>query len=627
MSQTLSDTQTQSDTPWAAIRTLAGEGRYEEAWRIARAELSAGRDSAAWSSARNLLRTGARAGWTPPASREIRLGLLCTYEAAELADHLRLACLARGIDAELYAAPYGQVEQELLAQDTGLARFGPTHVLIAPTTADLGFPELVDDAEGILATAQQRWATLWDRVRADHGARVVAHGFVVPDETSVGHLSMRLPGSRISLVRELNRRLAQTAGADVLLVDCERLAAGLGKRNWIDPRLWYAARQPFGHEALALLARETAAVLAGDLGLSARCLVVDLDNTLWGGVVGEEGPEGITVGTGPAGEAFAAFQEYLVALRQRGIVLAVASKNDLALAKLPFERNSGMRLKLEDFAAFVADWRRKPEQIAEIAAKLGLGLESIVFVDDNPAECAEVAAALPDVAVVNLASAPSEFVRTLASSVRFEIPALSREDVQRQRSYAARELASGLRASAPSLEDFWRSLEMRARVRSLDSESIDRAAQLTQKTNQFNLTLRRRSREEIERLARDDSAICLSLELEDRFAGHGLIGLAFAVASPADPSTAVIDTLLLSCRVIGRTAEAHLLSHLARMARSRGFSRLRGFYVPGPRNALVADLYSKLGFVVVAAEPDGNCWVRDLEGAAPIQSLYITDET
>ena len=369
-----------------AIRELVSEGRFDEAWRRVAAELLTGGASAGWSVARNVLRAGSATGWAPPTVRAIRLAVLCTYEAAELREQLRLACLALRIDAELYEAPYGQLEQELLGGDGALAAFQPTHVLIAPTTTDLGFPELADGADELLAATEARWRSLWELIRRDLGARVLQHAFVVPDESPLGHLSMRLPASRVSLVRELNRRLAAAAGSDVLLIDTDRLAARLGTQRWFDPRLWYAARQPLSHEALPVLARETAAVLAGDLGLAARCLVLDLDNTLWGGIVGEDGAEGIAIGEGPDGEAFAAFQEYLGALARRGVILAVASKNDLEAAREPFDSNLEMRLKFGDFAAFVADWRPKSEQLTEIAETLGLGLDSIVFADDNPAE-------------------------------------------------------------------------------------------------------------------------------------------------------------------------------------------------------------------------------------------------
>jgi FkbH-like protein len=383
-------------------------------------------------------------------------------------------------------------------------------------------------------------------------------------------------------------------------------------------------RQPFSHAALPLLAPETAAVLAADLGLAARVLVLDLDNTLWGGVVGDDGPDGIVIGEGPDGEAYADFQSFVAALRERGMLLAVASKNDMQAARQPFEQRREMRLRLEDFAAFVADWRRKPEQIAEIAGTLGLGLDAILFADDNPAECAEVEQALPEVSTVCLDCPAAEQVGRLAGSVRLELASLSREDEQRQRSYAARAGAAELQAKAETLEDFWQSLQMRARVRALDAGSIDRAAQLVQKTNQFNLTLRRHSREVIERLAADGGSLCRTLELEDRFADHGMIGLAIALESEDDPQTAVIDTFVMSCRVIGRTAETHMLAHLSAAALERGFARMRGVYVPGPRNGLVADLYPQLGFRACARSE--GCWEYDLGANGAIDSPYISDE-
>jgi FkbH-like protein len=289
-----------------------------------------------------------------------------------------------------------------------------------------------------------------------------------------------------------------------------------------------------------------------------------------------------------------------------------------------------MRLKLEDFAVFVADWRRKPEQVAEIADTLGLGLDTLVFADDNPAECAEVASALPEVSTVCLDVPASERVRLLAGCVRFEVSGLSDEDRTRQRSYAARAGAAELEAGTASIEDFWLSLRMRARARPLGRGSLERVAQLVQKTNQFNLTLRRHTRGDVERMMDDPRAICRTLELEDRFASHGLIGLAIALPDLDNPETALIDTLLLSCRVIGRTAESHLLASVSETAIERGFSCLRGLYTPGPRNALVADLYPRLGFQ--RRQRDGEVdreqesWEYDLLASGPLRSEFIAED-
>lgn len=601
-----------------AVRLLVQDGRPDDAWELLRPRLRSDDDPATWGIARRLRQ--AAPGWTPEARRTVRLGLLCSYESAELAEHLQIACAAFDIALELYAAPFGQLEQEALASGSGLERFAPSHVLISAAGADLDFPELSTSPEGLLDAELTRWRSLWDAIGTRVAARVVQHGFVVPEESPLGHVALRLPGSRLSLVRELNARLGAAAGSSVLLVDVERVAASLGKQRWFDPRLWHAARQPFSYEALPSLAKATAAVLAGDVGLAPRCLVVDLDNTLWGGVIGEEGPEGIVVGDGPDGDAFAAFQDYLLALRGRGVLLAVASKNDLALARVPFETNPSMRLRLEHFEVFVADWRPKSEQVTEIAETLGLGLESLVLLDDNPAECAQVAAALPTVVTLPLNVPPSELVRTVARNVHIEASSLSGDDRTRTASYAARRQAESLRRETASLPDFWRSLEMRAQVRPVDASSLERTAQLTQKTNQFNLTLVRRTPEQVERLAAEPGTICRTLALQDRFSRHGIVGVAFVVPDPDEPTTAILDTLLLSCRVIGRTAEHHLLAHVADTAGGLGYERLRGVYVPGPRNALVAELYPGLGFSAAGED----CWELALDGT--FRSDYIVEE-
>jgi FkbH-like protein len=247
----------------------------------------------------------------------------------------------------------------------------------------------------------------------------------------------------------------------------------------------------------------------------------------------------------------------------------------------------------------------------------------VVLADDNPAECAEVAAALPAVDTILLDVPASELVRTVAGSLRFELSALTAEDVARRASYTGRAAAEEMRGAAGSLEQFWRSLEMHARVRDIDERSLERAAQLTQKTNQFNLTLLRRTVEEVSLLAAEPNAICKTLELDDRFAEHGIVGLVLARPAADEPATIELDTLLLSCRVIGRTAERHLLSHVSRIAHGRGCTRLRGSYVAGPRNKLVADLYSRLGFKPVPGHD--HIWDYDLATQGLLVSDFIED--
>ncbi|WP_280270877.1 HAD-IIIC family phosphatase [Nocardia wallacei] len=351
-----------------------------------------------------------------------------------------------------------------------------------------------------------------------------------------------------------------------------------------------------------------------------RCLVVDLDNTLWGGVLGEAGFDGVSVGAGRDGEDFARFQDYLLGLRRRGIILAVASKNDADLVADAFERVPGMRLRRNDFAAVVADWRPKSEQLRDIAAQLRLHPRSLAFVDDNPAECAEVSRALPEVDVIALPSQPALYIRALADRPTLTPPMPTAADDTRAQSYAGLHRAEQARQSADTLESFLDSLNMSATVRRATPDDLPRVAQLTQKTNQFNLTTRRRSLAELTELADDAEWWCGTLELRDRFADHGLVGV--VVASLSGP-VADIDTLLLSCRVIGRTAERLLLAAAADAARAAGCHTLRGRYVPTDRNALVRDMYRDVGFTPCPADGETGIYDYDLTAGPSLGTPHI----
>jgi FkbH-like protein len=406
-------------------------------------------------------------------------------------------------------------------------------------------------------------------------------------------------------------------------VDCERLAAEHGLRDWRDDRYWIAVRQAVSLAALPALARATAAALAADQGLSRRCVVVDLDNTLWDGVVGEDGIDGVGLAASPRGEAFAAFQEYLLMLHRRGVALAVATKNDPGLARRALAGVPGMRLRPEHLAAVVADWRPKSEQLREVASRLSLGLDSLAFADDNPAERLEVRRALPQVDVIDLPANPSGYVAALAGRPTLEPGRLTGADRRRNVSYAGLRAAAELRERAASLDDFLADLAMEASVRRIDEALLPRVAQLLQKTSQFNLTTKRRTSREVAALAADPSWVCLALSLRDRLADHGIVGVGFAELRGDE---AVVDTLLLSCRVIGRTAERLLLRELGQAAAERGCTTLVGCYRATDRNALVAGLYTELGFVPDGAASGEQRYALPLSAVGKLATRHIASE-
>jgi FkbH-like protein len=559
----------------------------------------------AWAAAATLLGRVEAAHGPAPARRSVRVALAGSYTTAQLGALLRVAALRRGVRIELHETGYDVFAQEMLDPASALHAFAPDYVVLAPHDGAIGFPALSEDPEAALEAEVTRWRALWDAA----GARVIQHTIAIRPDTAWGHAGLRVPGSRDALLRALNARLAQAAGDDVLLVDAERVASAFGTARWFDDRYWHRSKQAVALDALPELARHTAAVLAGAEGLSAKCVVLDLDGTLWGGVVADEGLAGIALGGGPRGDAHVAFQEYLLALRARGIVLAVASKNDDAVAREPFERHPDMRLRLSDIAAFAANWEPKPANVEALARTLGLGLEAIVFVDDNPAEREAVRRALPQVEVPELPADPAGYVRALSDTLLFEAATVTGDDLRRAESYRARAVAAQERERAGSLDAFLAGLEMEAVIEPFDELNLARVAQLVAKTNQFNLTTRRHPPEAIRTFMEDDECVTLYLRLRDHLADHGLVGVLIA---RRDGDALAVDTWLLSCRVIGRTAEDAMLRRLCELALERGCATVRGTYVPTARNAVVAGLYERLGFAPAGRDGDATVWTYDI---------------
>jgi FkbH-like protein len=556
----------------------------------------------------------------PDARRSVRVALAGSYTTSQFGPLLRLAALRRGVHVELYEAPYDSYTQDIFDSKSGLHAFDPDYVLLAPHHGAVRFPTLADDARRTLDDEVARWATLWQTVRETTRARVVQHNIAVPPDTAWGHVSARVPGSRDDLLRMLNFELARAADEHVVIVDCDRVAAGFGKSRWFDDRYWYLAKQAVALDALPELARHTAAVIAAAEGLSAKCVAVDLDNTLWGGVIGEDGLAGVRLGGSAQGEAHLALQEYLLALRSRGILLAVVSKNNDSDAREMFERHPDMRLQLSDFAAFFANWDDKPSNLRAVASTLNIGLDSIVFVDDNPAEREVVRQVVPEVEVLPLPPDPSGYVRALSDSLLFEAAALTREDLARAEQYRARAAAAELERQVGAIETFYETLEMEAQIAPFDELNLPRIAQLVGKTNQFNVTTRRHGVNELREFMEHERFVTLYLRLRDRFVDHGLVAL---MIGEQNNGTIELDTWLMSCRVIGRTVENAMLRRMCEIAVERGSPRLRGTFIQTAKNAVVRDVFERFGFEFVAEADGQTIWEYDIEKKGIIQSEYI----
>jgi len=348
--------------------------------------------------------------------------------------------------------------------------------------------------------------------------------------------------------------------------------------------------------------------------------VLDLDNTLWGGVIGDDGLDGIRLGTGPEGEAFVAFQAYLQALGRRGIVLAVSSKNDPKNAAEPFEKHPDMRLRLGDIAVFRANWDNKPDNIREIARTLNLGLDAFVFIDDNPAEREMVRQLLPMVEVPELAADPADYIASLATQNLFEATLYSAEDGERARLYRENAERDASSRTAADLSSYLANLAMRAAVGPVDAFTLPRMAQLINKSNQFHLTGTRYAEAELAALAADPAATMLWFRLADRFGDNGLISV--VILKQAGDGLE-IDTWVMSCRVLGRTMEEFIANEIRAVAQARGCARILGSYHPSAKNGLVAGLYARLGFDALENDGAVTRWQASAGADTPLLKTFV----
>jgi FkbH-like protein len=467
-----------------------------------------------------------------------------------------------------------------------------------------------DRIEDEMAFLQQAWAQV---ARLKSKLVQVSYDWMGPG--ALGYAMSSRRGGDIALVRQANASLHAALPAGTFFVDLEHVSAWHGKSRFYDERNYHWLKQPFSQEGLALLARKMATGLRVLATGRKKVLVLDLDNTLWGGVVGELGAHGIAIGGNTEGEAFLSFQKHVKRLKETGVLLAACSKNNDADAREPFEKNEMMLLRLDDFAAFHASWDSKPARIRQIAKELNLGLDSFVFFDDNPVEREHVRAELPDVIVPEVPAEPALYVRTLLETLAFEAVDLTAADAERAGQYAAESSRKRLETEAATPEQYLASLDMRAEVQPIDESNIDRVVDLITKTNQFNLTTRRHSRAGVVEMAEAPRNVCFALKLMDRFGDYGLISVLLAV--PQDDKTLRLDTWLMSCRAMGRTVEHFALNQLATKASSLGYVTLRAEYLPTAKNVPVKKLLPDFGFAADAgSETSWSLSLENFSGAA-----------
>jgi FkbH-like protein len=541
---------------------------------------------------------------------QIRLLVLSTSTASHLSDALIGTAIRFKFLLDVVLAEYEEPEPWIERRSRALSESPPDFVLVASDHRMLKLTSTIGDAAAaarIIEAAIGRLAHIAEVAGAATGRPVILQTLAGDPDVIQFNLDLGLPGSPRFQTNEFNRRLAQHAQQQfLLLLDVNALAGLVGTGQWSAGRYWYAAKYPFATSMIPLYADHVMRILAAQMGRSRRVLVMDLDNTMWGGIVGDDGIEGLALGSGsPLGDVYSALQRMALSLKERGIILCVSSKNDEAIALDAFRNHPEMILKEDDIVAFRVNWDDKAANIKAIADAIDLGLDSFVFLDDNPAERKRVREALPSVAVPELPDDPSDWLAVFQAAGYFEQASFSKEDRLRAGFYKANALRAAQMERIGDHDDYLRSLAMTLSIAPFDSTGRKRIVQLIAKSNQFNLTTRRYSEAEIAAMQSNPAVFAIEARLQDIFGDNGMISV--VICRQTGPSWE-IDTWIMSCRVLGRRVEESLLQYLVEQARFRGITEIIGRYIPTAKNGLVRDHFSRLDFIQTGSQNGETTW-------------------
>jgi FkbH-like protein len=605
-------------------RALAATGAYEEAAQKLRLALAQEFRQPFIARAEKLVRELAVS--VRSNLRQCKIAVLGSSTTNLIVPVLQALCLRDRIGAEIYEGSYGSIEQEIWDTQSGLARFRPDIVMLLMHWRDLHLEAVTQDEQAWVSRFLEERKGGWKRLSDSFGCRIIQSAFDYPACEAYGHLAGVLLGGRTRVIDLLNLRLREEAPTNVSILDTAAVQREAGAKPWEDELHWTRYRQHPAAEALPELAEAYMSHVRAILGLSRKVLVTDLDNTLWKGVIGEDGLGGIGIGPGsPEGEAHLHLQRYMLDLKRRGILLAVCSKNNLEDAQLPFLQHPHMALRLEDFAAFRANWEDKVANLRAMARDLSLGLDSFVLLDDNPLEREWVRSQLPEVAIVELGSSPFHYLHQLDRGHYFEAVSLSGEDLARADQYRVEVQREGLRGSCTSLDDFLQKLQLEASVEAITAKNLTRVTQLVNKTNQFNVTTRRYTEAQVRALAEDPQGWAGAFQMSDRMGSYGLIGA--LCCRPADGGTWEIDTWLMSCRTLGRQMEKFMFDRLIEAAGERRIRRIVGVYRPTAKNGLVKDLYDQMGFRCIGEIGGALRYELDVPPTPSITATHVHNVT
>jgi FkbH-like protein len=548
----------------------------------------------------------------------------------QLVNMLELLLLSNGFRPTFHKGEYGRFYEEAVHESHELAAFKPDLVYLHTSCrAVVHAPPITcteADLPSYVEAELHRYREIWDSLEQNIGCQVIQNNFELPPDAILGNMDAVSAGGRSRFLTALNQAFAAEVSRRprLMLQDVNGISAQVGLRNWFDWDRYFSYKILLQPEANLALARSLNSMIRAIYGKSRKVLVLDLDNTLWGGVIGDDGVDKILIGREtPQAEAYTAFQEYCLSLRDRGILLAVCSKNNEDVAKSGFAHPDSI-LKLEHFSAFRANWEPKHTNILSIAEELSLGVDSFVFADDNPAEREIVRSQIPSIAVPEIGNEVTRYAGIIQAGRYFEPASLSKEDLERAALYAQRSGAMAQQAKFANYGEYLVSLEMTAEIDTFKPVYLERIAQLTNKTNQFNLTTRRYTLAEMESAAADPSVIALYGKLSDKFGDNGLVSI---VLGCRQDDSLHMDLWLMSCRVLKREMENTMLDAVVERARSRGIRTIVGYFIPTAKNGMVKEFYPSLGFTPVAevdpSLPEGSIvWQLDTVSYTP-QNTHI----
>ncbi|QNI36587.1 HAD-IIIC family phosphatase [Edaphobacter albus] len=605
------------------VRELFAQ-RSEEIWPALRAATQAASDFSEVLALANLRKKALKAGISGGIDKTIRLAMIGgsnLYPLHELVQQKIGARSATGWwETEIWKGDYDNYIAEIFDPESELYIFKPEVIFLIPSNQRCVYQGALTDGPELQKVAATKMAEeLLNLCRIAHersGAEVIVANFLPAAEFDPGSFRVRTLGSNWNFRKLVNMELGLNAPSYVHVCDAEFLATRRGAATCHDPRAWFETKQLYSSDFAVDIAQEVAAIAASLHRPSKKVLALDLDNTLWGGVIGDDGMAGIEIGgTHARGEAFRQFQLAIASLAQRGVVLAVCSKNDYKNAAEPFEKHPEMVLRLKDIASFQANWEPKSENLRRIAQELNLGLDSIVFVDDNPAEIEIVKQFVPEIETIWLGPDPSEYASQLLDCRFFEPRSITTDDLKRGEQYqqqAAR--AQAMNASETDMDSYLASLEMHSVISEFTEVDVPRISQLINKSNQFNVTTRRRTEAEVEALLTDSDHYAFSVRLADKFGDNGLISV---VIVKVEGATAVVDTWLMSCRVLKRQMEDEVVNEIVRLAGKRSCTTVLGNYLPTEKNGMVRDLFPRMGFELVEESTERTTYQLSIENFTP----------